>query len=90
MERLKIINLKDTRKDTQKENIKQFIDDFCEKASNDEKVWFEIKIKKSFPEYCDFLKRKSDTQKPLMRMVNKKLVVSRYGLGKEKAKEGQL
>lgn len=58
MERLKIINLKDTRKDTQKENIKQFIDDFFRKASNDEKVWFEIKIKKSFPEYCDFFEKK--------------------------------
>lgn len=39
---MKIINLKDTRKDTQKENIKQFIVNFYEKASNNEKVWFGV------------------------------------------------
>lgn len=41
-----------------KKNIKQWIDDFWQKASNEEKIWFKIQFQQAFPEYKSWLMKK--------------------------------
>lgn len=43
--------------DIPRENLKAWIDNFWSKASQQEKHWLEIEMKRKFPEFVEFLKK---------------------------------
>jgi len=49
-------------KDVPKEQIKEFIEEFWQKADEKERIWFEVQFKRAFPEYTDWLQKKQLSQ----------------------------
>ena len=49
-------------KDIPKEQIKEFIEEFWQKANEKERIWFEVQFKRAFPEYTDWLQKKQLSQ----------------------------
>ena len=49
-------------KDIPKEQIKEFIEEFWQKANEKERIWFEVQFKRAFPEYADWLQKKQSSQ----------------------------
>jgi transcriptional regulator with XRE-family HTH domain len=49
-------------KDIPKEQIKEFIEEFWQKANEKERIWFEVQFKRAFPEYADWLQKKQLSQ----------------------------
>ena len=52
----KIVNIKDIHL----ENIKAWLDEFWENASDEEKTWLKIQFEKAFPEYKEWLFKKKN------------------------------